>query len=148
MKLSEAIRNGCEGTYQIFGSSKDGKGGFCALGAAGQYCLKIDGGMTGSFYQRVRNLLTMPVTVCPVCQATSMKSNSFGIKYTQIFVGIGGVIMHLNDDHKMSREAIAEFVEAEERKLGLWDEKKEEAKAEVVSTEVVNGDCVLSGSKS
>lgn len=34
MRLSQAIRKGCEGTYQITGDFSDGANGYCVMGAA------------------------------------------------------------------------------------------------------------------
>jgi len=59
-----------------------------------------------------------------------------------------GIIIHLNDEHEWTREAISEWVETVERKLGLWnEEKKEEGQKEVLCTEVAPWDSVFDGSK-
>lgn len=59
-----------------------------------------------------------------------------------------GVIIHLNDYHKWTREAISEWVETIERKMGLWDEKaQEDIKTEVINSPVAVGQCVVEGSK-
>lgn len=103
MKLSEAIREGCKYGPQAFGYGIVGDS-LCALGGA----VKV----VGDDPRRWVNVLDhWPISKthqakCPKCENTDI---------------LCGIIFHLNDDHRMSREAISEFVECEERKLGLWD---------------------------
>ena len=126
MKLSDAIRKGCEGTYQYFGAGFDGKNGYCAWGAAFHGDNSVKG---GDWHYKVDSK-------CFLCDWNSGKLPQHST--------IGYIIFHLNDDHRMSREAIAEWVETVEKKIESENAKKEE-KTEIELSPVVNGECVLKG---
>lgn len=98
MRLSEAIRLGSMLGPQIFGRGTDDQNGSCAYGAA---YLAIGG--------RVNDHVSVTDTwpwidtmtdVCPVCERVP----------SDIPVGCGQLIPHLNDVHLWSRERIADFV--------------------------------------
>jgi hypothetical protein len=111
MKLSEAIRRGAKMRPQNFGSFYDsnGTGTTCALGAAGEgfgilgACLKNEFGILRPIGDRVGAMFydaTHP-SPCGCIPIGWMLHNQ---------------IAHLNDVHKWSREAIAEWVEVIENK--------------------------------
>ena len=101
MHLSEAIRDGAklatQCTTETMGRGRDGS--TCALNAAWD---------TG--HRETHRYYPLPAS-CPIC----MRYN-----------GLAVVVIHLNDDHKWTREAIAEWVETIERVNGLWGEPAKE----------------------
>lgn len=98
MKLSEAIRLGAMLGPQVFEVMFDGRGGSCALGAADLAInVKICGDWPDAFWRTVDS-----ISECPAC----------GIKSGHQFGGY--IITHLNDDHRWTRAAIADFVELHE----------------------------------
>lgn len=117
MHLSEAIRDGCRFGKQCFGAFTDGEG-YCAIGAAMRaYNVPVYIGTLNipEFFLG----LVPALTPCPAC-GLPKKKVSRGISIPKL-------VYHLNDDHRWSREAIAEWVETVERDLGLWDEKRQTA---------------------
>lgn len=107
MKLSDAIRKGCEGTYQVFGIGWDGGKGYCAWGAA-QQGIKRDSTIWRKF---------LDMTVENRCFVCNESLNSSG--YIEETINLAYMIIHLNDYHGMSREAIAEWVETIENKMAM-----------------------------
>lgn len=114
MKLSEAIRAGAKMRPQAFGVSRDHKGGTCAFGAAWD-------GVT-EFYARAPSRLSEMLDNGEVLYSTEAPCPARGCP------GVEGphyqdpelatsVMMHLNDYHRWSREAIAEWVETIENSL-------------------------------
>lgn len=101
MKLSDAIRKGCEGTGQEFGNYF-GIGTSCALGAA------LVGATGGNHLLHLSETIILKVvgvenfeTPCPYEKCLyEHKSLAF-------------IVSHLNDHHKWTREAIADWVERE-----------------------------------
>ena len=94
MKLWEAILKGCEGTYQVFNMPYDGLGGSCALGAA------KDGGY------RIGQKFILMKMCCPACGYESEAQTKGGNYPAEIRTAI----VCLNNNHKWTREAIAEWV--------------------------------------
>lgn len=115
MKLSEAIRAGAKLGPQCFGTMHD-DGGSCAIGAAFWALYGVEKSPVGVMHDAKRSwwpdawLELIEATLgipCPVCKDAQLD--------------LSHVITHLNDDHKMSREGIAEYVETIEKKLGVKD---------------------------
>lgn len=110
MKLSEAIRLGSTLAPQAFGNFKHG-GGTCALGAAWEaVCGDIGVGILDlpsdwSWTGRTS-------VECPACDAPSGS--------------VTRVITHLNDDHRWTREAIADWVKTLEDRMETAAQVKEE----------------------
>lgn len=119
MKLSDAIREGAALSVQAFGAMFRG-GATCALGAAcewvqyvtGAEVMKINSAHT--FFQEFPIADTEPGEMPCGCVWASYRR-------------MDSVIAHLNDFHKWSREAIAEWVEVQENTL-LKGDKGEDAK--------------------
>lgn len=96
MKLSEAMRLGAMLKPQAFGISFDGRG-TCALGAAMDALGKL--GTSIWIIQLRPDIRRFQVADCPVCG--------------RVFNANGNqTIPHLNDDHKWTRERIADWVES------------------------------------
>lgn len=106
LRLSEAIREGCKYGPQLYGALLDGKGGSCAWGSVAL----VMGAPT--WYGIVRDTYKWAfyAHVIPACSCVATLCD------------VAGHIVHLNNFHCWTREAIAEWVETVERKLGLWDE--------------------------
>ena len=108
MLLSDAIRIGCAFKPQGFGDFyRDG--GSCALGAAYDGCgvdrnlkllSELSPGIKAYFDETSKNEY---IAYCPAGNGCTHFTS----------------IPHLNDDHKWSRERIADFVETIEVKIGL-----------------------------
>lgn len=111
MRLSEAIREGCKYGRQIFGTRHGyGDGSSCALGAG-------ENGVAGLALE-TSALFTQfhAEDIWPMLRTEQVNP------VTKNFQHMNWVIADLNNDCLWSREAIAEWVETVERKLGLWDE--------------------------
>lgn len=110
MKLSIAIRLGAMLRPQIFGTPSDGIG-TCAWGAAHEAAglMKIDGERYYGIVQPPEWEWTMkggPIgesCVCPVCGESTYIARVMSV--------------HLNDTHKWTREAIADWVQQVEESL-------------------------------
>lgn len=91
---------------QAFGDWRDDNRATCALGAAAVAELGYEheyGIDLGEFWPYgITARADCPESNCYICD-----------------LHIFGVVMHLNDDHKWTREAIADWVESEEEKLGF-----------------------------
>ena len=100
-ELAEAIRDGMRRRgAQAFGDYFDGHGRSCALGAAydGMYRLPADTGVARPHQlDRLFNCLENTVRRCP--EEDCRKRLALGV-----------IIVHLNDDHRWSRERIAGWV--------------------------------------
>jgi hypothetical protein len=103
MKLSEAIRLGSMNGPQVFGRLGDFSGGTCAQGAAVLAIGLMPDAFKGISIQ-ARFIDAFPVSVipvrCPECETRNVAGN---------------VMAHLNNDHKWTRERIADWVETIER---------------------------------
>lgn len=98
MKLSEAIRLGSMMKPQAFGAFTDGRG-TCAFGAANEAVGLPVNDVTD---ERWEALLSTRAK-CPVPHCACRRRI------------VATVVHHLNDDHQVSRERIADFVESIER---------------------------------
>jgi hypothetical protein len=98
MKLSEAIRLGAMLQPQGFGVLKDDRGRTCALGAALSACnLMSDRDPYGrEIPQTTWPELCQGHVLCQVCERRML--DTFDL------------VTHLNDDHRWTRAAIAEWV--------------------------------------
>ena len=125
MKLSEAIREGSKLSKQAFGNllRADGSGDRCALGAAyhaaGINMILTNGArfLTGEVY--IPQDASSPFQIFPIFFKSvdlpcDCHSNNSGYN-------VFGAVPHLNDYHRWSREAIAEWVETVEDKLESID---------------------------
>lgn len=119
MKFSEAIRLGAMMKPQAFGKTFDGEGRTCAVGAAYDAIGKLTA--PGFAIDQLNEVFPIIATLhkksCPVCS-----TDDFG----------WWVIPHLNDEHKWTREQIAEWVEMIER-------AQEQPQAAEISTPVSVG---------
>lgn len=127
MKLSEAIREGCKYGPKILGSRHEGSAS-CALGAA-------ENGQAGRVFNTVADAFKERNDVGRVWPYTlevyvTIPKGPTKDKETSLMVAIAD----LNNNTKLSREAIAEWVETIERKLGLWDEPVKADSPVVVET--------------
>lgn len=103
--FSEAIREGAKLRPQAFGAGIL-DGGTCAYGAGVE---AICGSLEPAIYQAVNPYQLFPYlrsgTECPGCGDTK--------------VDFLAAIYHINDMHQWTREAIADWLYAEEEKLGF-----------------------------
>lgn len=98
-ELAEFIRVGSKHGPQCFGSYFDEKGGSCALGAVyeGVYRLPREHGkLIPDHLERLFRCLDEVTKRCP--------------RGCQKRLPLASMIVHLNDDHLMSREQIAEWL--------------------------------------
>lgn len=100
MRLSEAIRLGAMLKPQAFGDYSVGVG-TCALGAAHEALGKNADDESEWWWPELPR-----DAICPSCGGMRHSDSSFAV---------GGVIAHLNDVHKWTREQIADWVETIER---------------------------------
>lgn len=100
MKLSEAIRLGAMMKPQAFEDYLD-EGNTCAMGAALDAIGQLDSDHCDSEYFP---LVDVAVTRCPICRLRTAAGN------------VSSTIFHLNDDHKWTRERIADWVATIEAK--------------------------------
>jgi hypothetical protein len=101
-ELAAFIRIGAKHGHQCFGSYFDEKGGSCALGAVyeGVYHLPREHGkLVPDHLERLFRCLDEVVKICPA-----------GCKKK---LPLAPMIVHLNDDHRMTREQIAEWLAQE-----------------------------------
>ena len=101
-QLAGFIRAGSERGHQCFGSYFDEKGGSCALGAVyeGVYHLPREHGkLVPDHLERLFRCLDEVVKKCP--QGCGKR------------LPLAPLIVHLNDDHRMTREQIAEWLAQE-----------------------------------
>jgi hypothetical protein len=137
MRLSEAIRLGAMMKPQAFGVLvDDDNGGTCALGAAYDAVgIKFDAsgipnGYLGELDLWLRRIVELQAATCPAC----------GVNTPAI-----GLIPHLNDTHRWTRQRIAEFVElyepipesAESAVNGRHEQRYETLRAAVRDADVV-----------
>ena len=102
LELAAFIRAGSTHGHQCFGSYFDEKGGSCALGAVyeGVYHLPRDHGkLVPDHLERLFRCLDEVVKKCP--QGCNKR------------LPLAPMIVHLNDDHRMTREQIAEWLAQE-----------------------------------
>jgi hypothetical protein len=113
MRLSEAIRLGSLLKPQTFGDYEN-LSGTCALGAACE-AMGVDLACSGDIAKfEISHALLLSLD-CPVCHDAVAPD----------------VVVHLNDDHRWTREAIADWLESQERELGLQSPVAGEAPAVV-----------------
>ncbi len=101
-QLAEFIRAGSARGPQCFGSYFDDTGGSCALGAVyeGVYHLpRQHGTLVPDHLERLFRCLDETTKGCPRGCAKRLP--------------LASMIVHLNDDHRMSREEIAEWLTQE-----------------------------------
>ena len=101
-ELADFIRVGSARGHQCFGSYFDEKGGSCALGAVyeGVYHLpRAHGKLIPDHLERLFRCLDEVTKPCPQ-----------GCKKR---LPLASMIVHLNDDHRMTREQIAEWLTQE-----------------------------------
>lgn len=131
MRLSEAIRLGSLIRPQCRGYLfKDG--GSCAWGAAEEAVgtsynenLGANYGPVHGAFRSEWNWTTKAKATCPGCGE---------IRDVDWILSL-----HLNDRHYWTREQIADWVETQERALGLWDEAPQEAITEQDPMAMIKG---------
>src|SRR5689334_22657934 len=105
--FSEAIREGIPQSSQAFGRATDHNGGRCVLETARR---AMD---VGHYHDVVDDYpYLLAVVDCPARECkfhAPIKDRNFKEM---------GVLVHLNDAHRWSREQIADWLESEEEKLG------------------------------
>ena len=121
MKLSEAMRTGAKFGPQLYGRLTRGDGGSCAMGAA--YMGRHGSSACGDIFVLTRysdfNVITsMSIETMPCGCSGSVDINSDpALGPVMVASTLWYAIVHLNNFHKWSREAIAEWVETIENKL-------------------------------
>ena len=114
MYLSEAIRIGAAMKPQTFGVERDDRG-TCALGAAYDGMGTINAGQEELIALDFNlKLIYDHKELCPAC--------GLNLEYREDKRKAGlicNMIPHLNDQHRWSREAIADYIEAMEVKYGI-----------------------------
>lgn len=121
--FSEAIREGAPLRPQGFGWTF-AEGRTCSIGAGleAMGCLEwhTQSDPSDASYQAINASYPYLMAARPIfCSQPCGEGSNKATLYSHI--------VHLNDDHKMSREAIADWLEREEEKLGfvtLTDERK------------------------
>jgi len=101
-ELAEFIRAGATHGHQCFGSYFDDRGGSCALGAVydGVYHLPRDHRrLVPDHLERLFRCLDEVTKRCPVGCVKRLP--------------LAAMIVHLNDDHRLTREQIAEWLTQE-----------------------------------
>jgi hypothetical protein len=100
-ELAEYIRAGSTRGPQCFGSYFDEKGGSCALGAVydAVYHLPRHGKLIPDHLERLFRCLDEVTKRCPKGCAKRLP--------------LASMIVHLNDDHRLTREQIAEWLSIE-----------------------------------
>ena len=101
-ELAEFIRAGSTHGHQCFGSYFDEKGGSCALGAVYEGVSPLPrqhGKLVPDHLERLFRCLDEVVKKCP--QGCNKR------------LPLAPMIVHLNDDHRMTREQIAEWLTQE-----------------------------------
>ena len=116
MQLSEAIMLGSFDKPQCFGFFNSALGGSCALGAAHDAVGAPDGSDTPFEDIIRRDKERWPVLRigdrCPVCGVSTQLVH---------------LVPHLNDDHRWSREKIADWVATKEREMAAKSRAEEES---------------------
>lgn len=135
MELSEAIRIGSAMRPQAFGALfgytpayelGDSTLGTCALGAA------MDGAgiNMGAWNSQANFQQSFPIVhltaSCPACQTVMLQNTR-----------LANIIMHLNDSHRWSRQAIAMWVEVQEKRQEAAREEVERNLREVQAGRVL-----------
>jgi hypothetical protein len=92
LRLSEAIRLGAMLKPQGFGWFNTDDGGTCAMGAA----------MQAAGHIRDWPVVKKSPAACPACPLVRVSDNTHN--------ATGAMIVHLNDDHRWTRERIADWV--------------------------------------
>lgn len=112
MKYSEAIRLGAMmSPGQAYGELRDSNGNTCARGAAMDAIGILDGWIRGrdiTAFQKMESQFPIekaPAS-CPLCKG------SWAYPYDVITA-----VVHLNNEHKWTRQQIADWVETKEREL-------------------------------
>lgn len=111
MRFSEAIHLGSMLGRQIYGDLENSNGDTCALGAA-RKALGV------KLFEAMRVFYMKRNSRCPECSflhPTSPDAHFSGHHDYPILA----ISTHLNDFHKWTREAIADWLEAEEVKMGI-----------------------------
>lgn len=114
MKLSEAIRLGAMMKPQAFGALYD-NGATCALGAAGDAMGILDRNRNDWIPGSTEKVwwwrpVATAEALCPSCGQRARNSYGWITSST-----VEDVIVHLNNDHRWTRERIADWVESVER---------------------------------
>lgn len=101
MRLSELIRRGLPGTEQAHGVYFQGTNRACAIGAA----MRAEGmgspAYINDFRDRWHRVLDQPAR-CPRWLECGISAD------------VEAVLIHMNDDHRVSREDIAAWLEAQD----------------------------------
>lgn len=115
MNINEAIRAGCcILTRQVDGDFDDGQGGGCVLGAAFLGALgTTQGTFAASFMARAGAALPdLKLRVsCPQCGIARPSWCSDSNPYLEAGWFAAPILVHLNNDHQWTREAIAEWLD-------------------------------------
>lgn len=126
MKLWEAMLEGAKAGPQLFGSLSDGNGGTCAMGAVMKggglevlfHSIEVESSLVTRFPELHENAVC-PEDACYICHGNVLLN----------------VIVTLNDDHRWSRQRIAEWLA--NRELVFAESKTKEAKETTIKQEVV-----------
>ena len=111
MRLSDAIRKGAKLNKQAYGYTKDRDGGTCAWGAAGEAIgIEIPKGTLGCLWgtevwRRFKAEWPWAMSASDTTSACPASKCHFQTS------AVGDLIAHLNDNHRWSRESIAEWID-------------------------------------
>jgi hypothetical protein len=125
MTLSEAIRLGSMMKPQTFGIFYDGIG-TCANGAARDACGALESFASLETYFPIAASIAKQ---CPIC----------GERSDSCADNLGGLIAHINDDHRWTRERIADWVETVEASAATTTEEHTGEDSACVATAVTVG---------
>jgi hypothetical protein len=111
--FSEAIRDGAKLRLQTF-TATFSKGGSCALGAGYEAIAGKRGARTGEVREAVcAEFSYLQKILFNECPNLRCPRGSFNYSHAV------DAIVHLNDEHRWTREAIADWLYMEEEKLGF-----------------------------
>lgn len=128
--MSEAIREGAkirpQGVGTFFAAGKT-----CALGAGAEAIGFSERALSMGCFEDLTQLYSYlkSIGTCPVPECKELSSGTI----------IGRVVTHLNDEHLWTREAIADWLETEEEKLGyvtLVEPERSESKSSLLTVSV------------
>jgi hypothetical protein len=128
--FSEAIREGAKIGQQAFGVYKSYDGSTCAIGAGLEAilereltvdeCLTTSGLLsivrTTEFWDHYAYLRTTADSPCGCAEPSGMTDFNHRVIRSN---SLDNIVVHLNNDHYWTRERIADWLEAEEEKLGF-----------------------------
>lgn len=130
MRLSEAIREGSKDTRPAYGWLGDGYVDACAMGAAliatgVEWIGKGRAHIIEVYRLYFRQAWNLYMSDCPLSCGWMANAivDQHGNRYASSILNI---VTHLNDDHRWTREAIADWVQLQEAIAGIGQEQAAE----------------------